>query len=71
MSGNYEQWLLPILKFVPFVGSVGMLLYCLVTGKIPVRGRIISRANQSTNYWSVLALVTVFIVLPCFYFAVS
>jgi len=71
MGGNYEQWLLPTLRFVPFVGSVIIVLYSLVTGRIPVRGRTISRSDHAGNYWAALLVIFLFIVLSTLYLAAS
>jgi len=71
MSGTYDQWLLAILKFVPSAGSAGMLLYCLVTGKVPVRGRTILKSDQPSSYWSTLVVFVIIVALPCLYLALS
>jgi len=71
MPENYEQWLLPILKLVPFAGGTGMLFYCLTKGRIPVRGRTILRKDHPGDYWWTLVLFAIVVVLPSLYLAFS
>ena len=66
-----DQSILRVLVYLPFVASMAILLYCLVVGKIPVRGRAISRQVQPGLYWSVLVMLIAIIVMPSLYLAVT
>jgi hypothetical protein len=71
MSDNFEHSLLPFLIYIPFVASSLMLLFCLLAGRIPVRGRTISKHDNPNLYWSILLFFFVVIVAPSLYFAVA